>query len=64
MAHRRPSIEAGPVAPSAAAKHTASKLSYLTVYRASPLERILVIKKGIPASEAKRLFVDLATLLP
>jgi putative toxin-antitoxin system antitoxin component (TIGR02293 family) len=32
---------------------------YLSVYRASPLERISLIKKGIPASEVKRLFVDL-----
>lgn len=40
-------------------KYKAPKLSYLSVYRASPLERIALIKKGIPAVEAKRLFVDL-----
>jgi putative toxin-antitoxin system antitoxin component (TIGR02293 family) len=34
-------------------------LSYMTVYRASPLERIDMIRRGIPASEAKRLFADL-----
>lgn len=35
------------------------KLSYLAVYRASPLERIHMIKNGIPATEAKRLIVEL-----
>ena len=35
-------------------------LSYLTVYRASPLERIDMIRHGIQASEAKRIFADLA----
>jgi putative toxin-antitoxin system antitoxin component (TIGR02293 family) len=34
-------------------------LSYITVYRASPLERIDMIRRGIPASEAKRLFAEL-----
>jgi len=34
-------------------------LSYLTVYRASPLERIDMIRRGIPASEAKRIFAEL-----
>jgi putative toxin-antitoxin system antitoxin component (TIGR02293 family) len=43
----------------AAAKYKAWKFSYLKVYRASPLERISWIKRGIPAAEAKRLFVDL-----
>jgi uncharacterized protein (DUF2384 family) len=37
----------------------AAALSYLTVYRASPLERIDMIRRGIPASEAKRLFAEL-----
>lgn len=67
-----PATEAGPkresaftgrternAASSAAGPLKASKLSYLSVYRASPLERIMLIKKGIPAAEAKRLFVDL-----
>jgi putative toxin-antitoxin system antitoxin component (TIGR02293 family) len=40
-------------------KSRISKLSYLNLYRASPLERISLIKKGIPAREAKRLFIDL-----
>jgi putative toxin-antitoxin system antitoxin component (TIGR02293 family) len=40
---------AGPKAP----------LSYINVYRASPLERIDLIRRGIPASEAKRLFAEL-----
>lgn len=34
-------------------------LSYLTVYRASPLERIEMIRRGILASEAKRIFADI-----
>lgn len=34
-------------------------LSYLTVYRASPLERIDMIRRGVLASEAKRMFADL-----
>jgi putative toxin-antitoxin system antitoxin component (TIGR02293 family) len=37
----------------------ASALSYIMVYRASPLERIDMIRRGIPASEAKRIFADL-----
>ncbi len=37
----------------------ASALSYITVYHATPLERIDMIRRGIPASEAKRLFTDL-----
>ena len=41
------------------AKNKALKLSYLSVYRASPLERIDLIKQGIPAAEAKRLFIEL-----
>jgi putative toxin-antitoxin system antitoxin component (TIGR02293 family) len=43
----------------AAAKNKASKLSPSSVYRASPLERISMIKRGILAAEAKRLFVGL-----
>jgi putative toxin-antitoxin system antitoxin component (TIGR02293 family) len=42
-----------------AAKSKLPRLSYLSVYRASPLERISMIKRGIPAAEAKRLFVEL-----
>lgn len=37
----------------------AAALSYITVYRASPLERIDMIRRGIPASEAKRIFAEL-----
>lgn len=40
-------------------KTTPWKLSYLGLYRASPLERISLIKRGVPASEVKDLFVDL-----
>ena len=52
-------VAKGKTASGAAAKNKASKLSYLSVYRASPLERISLIKRGIPAAEAKRLFVEL-----
>jgi putative toxin-antitoxin system antitoxin component (TIGR02293 family) len=41
------------------AKSKSWKLSYLGLYRASPLERISLIKRGVPASEVKNLFVDL-----
>ena len=34
-------------------------LSYITIYRATPLERINLIRRGIRASEAKRLFAEL-----
>jgi putative toxin-antitoxin system antitoxin component (TIGR02293 family) len=46
-------------APSALKRKKPWKLSYLSVYRASPLERISLIKRGVPASEVKHLFVDL-----
>ena len=49
-------VEKRPVSP---AKDKAPPLSYMTVYRASPLERIALIRRGIPASEAKRIFADL-----
>ena len=32
---------------------------YLALYRASPIERIAMIKKGVPASQVKRLFADM-----
>lgn len=35
-------------------------MSYLGVFRASPLERIDMIKHGLPAVEAKRIIADLA----
>ena len=44
---------------SGAAKSKVSNLSYLGIYHASPLERISMIKDGIPATEAKRLFIKL-----
>jgi len=34
--------------------------SYLEVYRASPSERITLIKHGVPASDAKRMIAELA----
>jgi putative toxin-antitoxin system antitoxin component (TIGR02293 family) len=35
-------------------------LSYLAVFHASPLERIDMIRHGVPAVEAKRILADLA----
>jgi putative toxin-antitoxin system antitoxin component (TIGR02293 family) len=43
-----------------AAKRQRAGLSYLAVYRASPLERINMIKHGIRAIEAKRIIAKLA----
>ena len=47
-------------APVAAAKRQPAKISYLGIYLASPFERIEMIKSGIPATEAKRIFAELA----
>ena len=44
----------------AAAKRPRAGLSYLAVYRASPLERISMIKHGVRATEAKRIIAELA----
>lgn len=35
-------------------------VSYIGVYRAEPVERIDMIKSGLPASEAKRILSDIA----
>jgi putative toxin-antitoxin system antitoxin component (TIGR02293 family) len=43
----------------AAGGRKTSALSCLAVYRASPLERISMIKAGIQATDAKRLIADL-----
>jgi putative toxin-antitoxin system antitoxin component (TIGR02293 family) len=43
-----------------AAKRQRARLSYLAAYRASPLERISMIKHGIRATEAKRIIAELA----
>lgn len=45
--------------PKAVAGGKDKALSYITVYRASPLERIDMVRRGIPASEAKRIFTEL-----
>lgn len=55
----QPKVAKGKSVSSALQKTESWKLSYLDLYRASPLERISLIKKGIPASEVKNLFVDL-----
>ncbi len=59
VAKRKMALPGVPKGKLALPKRTDWKHSYLSVYRASPLERISWIKKGIPAVEAKRLFVDL-----
>lgn len=48
------------VEPVDAAKRQSAKLIYIEVYRASPFDSIEMIKSGIPATEAKRIFADLA----
>ena len=53
-----PPAKRKPAALSLAGKK-AFPLSYITVYRATPLERIEMIRRGIRASEAKRLFAEL-----
>ena len=55
----QPKAAKGKSAANALQKNRSWKLSYLSLYRASPLERIYLIKKGVPASEVKNLFVDL-----
>ena len=46
--------------PVPATRRQTGKFPYLGIFRASPLERIQMIKSGIPATEAKRIFADLA----
>jgi putative toxin-antitoxin system antitoxin component (TIGR02293 family) len=52
-------LATGKPKPAVVARTRDKALSYITVYRASPLERIDMIRRGIPASEAKRLFAEL-----
>ena len=47
-------------APNAVTEPQHMPVPYLAFYRASPFERIEMIKRGIPAAEAKRIFADLA----
>ncbi len=49
-----------PKRPSGGMTAPGAVLSYLSVYRATPLERIDMIKRGIPAVEVKRILADLA----
>ena len=44
---------------SAAGRRLPADLSYLAVYRASPLERISMIKRGVRATDAKHVIADL-----
>ncbi len=57
MAHHESITKA---APSVASKRPRVGLTYIGVYRASPLERIDMIKRGLRATEAKRILADLA----
>lgn len=42
-------------------RKTAVRLeSYIAIFRATPVDRIRMIKGGVPAAEAKRMFADLA----
>jgi putative toxin-antitoxin system antitoxin component (TIGR02293 family) len=41
-----------------AAKRQRAGLSYLAIYRATPLERISMIKHGVRATEAKRIIAE------
>lgn len=62
MANPRSSASESQVATSKRGASGAAKapaLSYIAVYRASPLERIDMIRRGVLASEAKRMFADL-----
>jgi putative toxin-antitoxin system antitoxin component (TIGR02293 family) len=43
----------------APAKRKGARLSFMGIYRASPTERIAMIKRGIRATEAKRIFAEL-----
>lgn len=42
------------------ARRLPTALSYLAVFRASPLERISMIKRGVRATDAKHVIADLA----
>jgi putative toxin-antitoxin system antitoxin component (TIGR02293 family) len=57
MSRSRISAQTIPAAP---AQREPPRLSYLAVFRASPLERINMIRQGIRASEAKRIIAELA----
>lgn len=48
------------VGSSAGKRARAAALSTIAVYRATPQERIDLIRRGVPAAEAKRLFADLS----
>jgi putative toxin-antitoxin system antitoxin component (TIGR02293 family) len=58
----KPAVLAAPKSKTAAGvvkRNKTWKLSYLGLHHASPLERISLIKKGVPASTVKDLFADL-----
>lgn len=56
---RAPAAAKGKRPSQSAATYKTSMPSCLSVYRASPLERISMIKEGIPAGDAKRLLAEL-----
>jgi putative toxin-antitoxin system antitoxin component (TIGR02293 family) len=63
MAHVRPPVSPGTVSRGRSSDTSAASFAtagdYLTIFRATPLERIEMIRRGILASEAKRIFADL-----
>ena len=42
------------------APRAAGRYGYIELYRASPIDRISMIRQGIPANEAKRMIADLS----
>jgi putative toxin-antitoxin system antitoxin component (TIGR02293 family) len=56
MSHSRTAVRST----GAGGQRQPASLSYIAVFRASPLERIRMIKRGVRASEAKRIIADLA----
>lgn len=52
------SITSAPVGVPASPKRQSPGTSYLWLYRQSPRERVEAIKLGLPASEAKRIFIS------
>ena len=53
-------MTAKPARRPAAAHRATGRYGYIDLYRASPLDRISIIRQGIPANEAKRMMADLS----
>ncbi len=52
----------GKAAAAAAAAAAGARVGYVDYYRAAPLERIRIVKQGVPASEAKKIMSDLVAM--